>query len=113
MGLLVSIDAGAERTTLSFQGELDLSDGPSLEALIDAVAWTDAAGVVIDLTDLSFLDSAGLGYLVKARQRLCQEGKEVEVRCAHGRIMRTISRSSLNDVLNVSELTNGGRLTDL
>jgi anti-sigma B factor antagonist len=85
MGLLVSVDAAEETTTLSFHGELDLSDGPSLEALFDAVSWTDPTKIVIDLSNLSFLDSAGLGHLIKARQRLCQDGKNVEVLGAQGR----------------------------
>jgi anti-sigma B factor antagonist len=52
---------------LAVAGELDASNAPELRAEIFAVG-TDWARLVIDLTDLTFIDSVGLSTLVAAKK---------------------------------------------
>jgi anti-sigma B factor antagonist len=50
-------------------GELDLYNAPAVrEALFAAVA--DAERLVVDMTDVSFIDSTALGVLIETRGRL-------------------------------------------
>ena len=58
-------DAGA--AVISLAGELDLSTIPKLEPwLLEELR--NPIGVVVDLTRLSFIDSSGIGLLIKASQ---------------------------------------------
>ena len=50
---------------LVLEGELDRLEAPELEAAIDACA--DGLPVVVDLSSLTFIDSAGLHVLLRAR----------------------------------------------
>jgi anti-anti-sigma factor len=45
-------------------GEVDLARRDELDAIIDKVEMSDAAYVVVDLAEVSFLDSTGLRMLV-------------------------------------------------
>jgi anti-sigma B factor antagonist len=57
---------------LSLKGELDVSTCDALrEELVDVIE-KGATDLVIDLTDLSFLDSSGLRGLIEAVQRGAQ-----------------------------------------
>jgi anti-anti-sigma factor len=48
-------------------GELDIAVAPELES---ALAAEDASAVLVDLTEVTFLDSAGLRVLLLASERL-------------------------------------------
>lgn len=48
------------------QGDLDLGAAPDLSEALSLARRSDAGRIVIDLRDLEFLDSTGLGVLVRA-----------------------------------------------
>lgn len=55
---------------LSVSGTIDVLTVPQLETAIAAAAATPSAGLVIDLNDVDFLASVGMGLLVAAHARL-------------------------------------------
>jgi anti-sigma B factor antagonist len=57
--------AGAGVSVVSLVGELDLSTIPSVESRLFDQLRTQS-GVIVDLTGLSFIDSSGIGLLIKA-----------------------------------------------
>jgi anti-sigma B factor antagonist len=54
-------------------GELDLYNAPAVRDALFAVV-ADADRVVVDMTDVSFVDSTALGVLIEARGRLQNRG---------------------------------------
>jgi anti-anti-sigma factor len=57
------------------QGELDVAGTPALEdAIAQAAGTPDLQGIVIDLSQLEFMDSSGLRAVVLADQRLRGQG---------------------------------------
>ena len=54
---------------LSLYGELDVASGPVLEKHIKRLQWAGAAAIVVDLSGLDFVDSAGLQVLIRAFRR--------------------------------------------
>ncbi len=56
-------------TVLTVAGEVDLATAPALENAIDAILSGKPAALIIDLTAVSFLASAGMATLVAAHQR--------------------------------------------
>jgi anti-anti-sigma factor len=63
-----------DRVIVRVSGELDLGAAPLVAATVDELLDVGCAHVVIDLRDLSFLDSAGVHMLVAARHRADQRG---------------------------------------
>ena len=57
-------DSGSRVIRVS--GELDLSTVPSLEQELEAALTRTDGGVVVDLSDLEFIDSTGIAVLVRA-----------------------------------------------
>ncbi|NNH69426.1 STAS domain-containing protein [Nocardia uniformis] len=58
-----------EATVLTVAGEVDLATAPALENAIDTAFGGKPAALVIDLSEVSFLASAGMAALVAAHQR--------------------------------------------
>lgn len=75
----VEIDACETHTVLRPCGELDIA---TVAALRDAVVDTIAGGcadIVVDLTEVTFIDSSGLGVLVGATKRTLRAGGRLVV----------------------------------
>ncbi len=54
---------------ISASGVLDMLTSPQLEASITACLQKNPSTVIVDLTDIDFLASAGMGVLVAARDQ--------------------------------------------
>jgi anti-sigma B factor antagonist len=65
----VDVRRQAQAIVLAVSGELDLSSSAALEEEVATAIDSDAAIVIVDLRALDFIDSTGLGVLVKANQR--------------------------------------------
>ena len=59
---------------LTPRGELDVAGTPALEDALAAAAEAGVAGIVVDLSQLEFMDSSGLRAVVLADRRLHERG---------------------------------------
>jgi anti-sigma B factor antagonist len=76
-------DPGDSRR-LVVQGELDMSTAPKLNGELIRAFRDESAQVVLDLRDISFIDSMGLGVLVSAKQRAKAAGVSMKFRLPDG-----------------------------
>ena len=65
----------SDSVTITVAGEVDLSTAKKLDAAIRAAFETEIGQIVVDLSDLSFLDSVGLNVLLQASARSRQNNK--------------------------------------
>lgn len=71
-------DAGT--AVLTVAGEIDLSTAPRLrEALLEIFSTGGARHLVVDLADVTFMDSTGLGVLVGAHRRIAAADAKMTV----------------------------------
>jgi anti-sigma B factor antagonist len=72
--LRVTIEPAGRASVVCLAGELDLSTLPLLEQPL--LAETASEGdVIVNLTDVSFIDSSGIGLLIRAFRSLPDAGK--------------------------------------
>lgn len=57
-------------TILELEGDLDSSTAPAFREKVEQAAGTEPAQLVVDLTGVEYLSSAGLRVLVFARQKM-------------------------------------------
>ncbi len=79
-------------------GEIDIWTCPALRKALDS-AVDSARRLVIDLTEVTFLDSSGLGVLLDARMRGRQHGPVVLVGVA-GMVRRVLQVSGVSDAFH-------------
>ncbi|HEY2715146.1 MAG TPA: STAS domain-containing protein [Solirubrobacterales bacterium] len=64
--LAVGVFDDAGDRVIRVGGELDLSTVPTLEQELEAALGRPEGGVVVDLSELEFIDSTGIAVLVRA-----------------------------------------------
>lgn len=96
-------EAGVARVSLI--GQLDLAGKPELRDRVGDLLDDDAVtGVVIDLGELTFVDSTGIGALIGCLRLAEGTGKDLRVVGAQGRVAGVL------DLTGVTEFLAGGEV---
>jgi anti-sigma B factor antagonist len=91
--LQIAADESPERVLLSLAGELDIASAPLLESAVDAVDRP----LVIDLAEVTFMDSTGLRALLLARQHAESGGQMLSLRPGPRQVQRVFELSGTID----------------
>lgn len=83
------------------RGELDLATSPELEQQLQHVWDTGAESLVIDLRELEFMDSTGLSIIVKAHQRLSEEGRQLSLVRGSQQVQRLLDLTGVSERLKL------------
>ena len=89
---------GPTAVVLIVLGDLDMAGAPSLRQAVVTVVDSGARLVVLDLTAVDFVDSAGLGVVVGALRRLRTHDGDLVVVCPEPRIRRVFEMCDLDRV---------------
>jgi anti-sigma B factor antagonist len=90
----------AHTAVLSVEGDLDLASAPSLKwALADAVG-AGATQLVIDLAQVSFIDSTALGVLVGAHRSL-DRGTRMAITCSRPEVLNIFELTGLDSTFDI------------
>lgn len=97
------IEGNAHETTVFLRGRLTFNDHSKLRSLIREMSHSEAARQVFDLSALEFVDSAGIGMLLIAREEMANVDKHLVLRKAVGQVKRVLAVSQLYKLLTVEE----------
>jgi anti-anti-sigma factor len=81
-------DAGA--TTVGASGDIDLSTVGELDDELAAAVGSDAATVIVDLSAVTFIDSAGISALLRGRRAADEHGQDFRVTGAAGPVRQVL-----------------------
>ena len=90
-----------ELALVSVSGELDLHTAGCLEARIKEAGTLGADTVLVDLSEISFIDSAALVVLVRETKRLQSRGRSLVLVTNDPRTRRIVEVTGLNRVLRI------------
>jgi anti-sigma B factor antagonist len=96
----VSFDADAG--VVGLHGELDAATLPRLVEVFDVAAGYPGE-LVLDLADLAFIDSVGLGALIRFRNRRAGPYHDLMLRDPQLRVRRILAVTGLDRVFPVSD----------
>ena len=102
-----TLELAAERTSswscvISVSGELDRVSAPSLRELIDEqIADRRIRQLVLDLTEVEFLDGGGLRLLLDASDAMRKDGRRFCVVCSNPHVLRLFMLVDASEQLNV------------
>ena len=90
----------SDRTTrIAPSGELDIASAPEFEQAIAEATAHPGAELVLDLRELTFMDSTGLRTLAKANLKATQAGTSLSIWRGSRQIERVLEISGLADLL--------------
>lgn len=87
--------------TVALIGELDAHSASELGAIFDAVS--DDGKVVVDLSELSFMDSSGLRVIIAGHKRLADGGGALTLKNPTRPVRRLLSVSGLDGHFKIDE----------
>jgi anti-sigma B factor antagonist len=100
-GISVRIAPEGRRIIVSIAGELDLVSAPRLRHALAGLRGDEIDEVVVDLTDLTYIDSVGIGLLVASRRRVDSEGQSFSVRNPAPQVLRLLEITGLVEYLGL------------
>ncbi|HWJ60905.1 MAG TPA: STAS domain-containing protein [Acidimicrobiales bacterium] len=100
---LLQIDvASGPQTTLTLAGEVDPGTAPELQDRLAQLAGDAAiSSVVIDLGQITFLDSSGVRAVIAGSEALRSGGAELILRGANPNVRRVLEVTGLTQLLTV------------
>jgi anti-anti-sigma factor len=97
----IGVECSRVQLVLSLSGELDLASAPLLQEHLLEAAQSDVSEVVVDLEHATYIDSAGLGVLVSAHNRLMARGGNLVICSPTPRSMKLFEIAGLSSYLNI------------
>ena len=82
---------------ISITGELDIAATPELSTVLLMAAGSPGSLVVLDLSEVEFVDSTALGTLLKAGDEIENNGKRLRVVCAGGPVRSLLEMTNLTN----------------
>ena len=84
---------------LRLRGELDIASAPELAGVLERLLATEHRVIVLDLTELSFLDCAGMRPIRAALCELRRRDGSLVIRHPQPRVEHTLQLAGLGDAL--------------
>ncbi len=83
-------------------GEVDVSNAAQLRAALEEVADAGASRTTVDLAQVSYIDSTGIGVLVGATNRAAEAGRSLVVANPQRNVARVFSMLGVDKELGIA-----------
>lgn len=94
-------DNGASRLKLT--SEVDMAAAPGLRAELGYVVESSGADVVVDLADVTFMDSTALSVLIEMRGRLASAARRLRLERVPRAVRRLLDPTGVDRFFDVAE----------
>lgn len=92
-----------EAAVLTLAGEVDVSNVAEVREAGLKLLQSDTKRLVVDLSEVTYMDSSGLGMLVGLLKRVRESGGEVAIAGARERVGRLFEITGLKQVFSLYE----------
>lgn len=100
-GFDVAVHNGPGYDVVSARGELDAATALTLRGAVQEHAPLAQRWLVLDLSDVGFLDSIGVSAVVSARRVALTHRKKMVLACGEGPVLRVLRTARLHEVIEV------------
>ena len=97
----IATTPGTDRYVITVSGEVDLATSPELDVAIIAAIDSGTSSVAIDLTAVSFMDSSGLGVIVRGLKRCREADIDLDLVITNERVLKVFGITGLDQVIPI------------
>ena len=94
--LRIRVCDGNDVHIVTLRGELDVFSGDAVFEVLTEIAGST---VIVDLSELTFIDAAGLGAIIAAKNEIERGGNKLELGGASGMVRRVFEVEDLGYLL--------------
>jgi anti-sigma B factor antagonist len=100
---ITTAELGENAFVVTLAGEADLYTAPELERALEGVIALGATAVVLDLADVTFVDSTTLAILVRYNARFGSLGGDLVIVSDDRRVLRTFEITGLAKMFRIQD----------
>ncbi|CCE03326.1 STAS domain-containing protein [Bradyrhizobium sp. STM 3809] len=97
----LQVDRGAGQISMS--GEFTFTDHGPFKQMVAELFATTGRSVILDLSKLDFIDSAGLGMLLLARDEAKKNDRELILRRPSGQVKRMFGVTKFSTLFTIED----------
>ena len=102
MDLAITVNPTPERYLVAVSGEVDISNVPELRDAINLALEQPPAVVELDFSQVSYIDSTGIGVLVGAAHHARVHDKQLAVTHAQPNVMRVAQLLGVDELIGIT-----------
>jgi anti-sigma B factor antagonist len=99
--LRIEVAQDGSTAVIRLYGELDLAAAPTLNAELETAGATGVSAIVVDLTELEFMDSTGLRAILLAHERCGEYGQRFAIVPGGRQVARLLEIARVEDHLDL------------
>ncbi len=108
MNVKIDINKLGDQTIVSVAGEIDAYTAPKLREAILPLAEETKPNLTINLKNVSYMDSTGLGVFVGLLKSVRKSDGQLNLVELSDRLERLFSITGLSDIIDISSKSEGG-----
>jgi anti-anti-sigma factor len=93
-----AIDSTSEKIYIKILGRLTYSDYNTFNSITNAIEENADRQCVIDLEEVDFIDSAGLGMLLLARDKVANNKGNITIKGPQGQVKKMLELSKFDTI---------------
>lgn len=101
MGMLHKIKSTGLRVEVEIKGKLIYADHPAFRQIVELVGTQENQILTFDLRELEFIDSAGLGMLLLARDKILEVNGIVILKGPVGQVLKMIELGRFDTLFQI------------
>lgn len=101
MDLEIATSHSGSHTVVHVAGEIDVYTAPALRERLDQEIDRGRHDLVVDLSEVTFMDSTGLGVLVGRLKLIRVHEGAMRLVCAHDRVLKVFTITGLDKVFEI------------
>ncbi|MEP6853412.1 MAG: STAS domain-containing protein [bacterium] len=106
--MIFTRDAGdaESQATLVLNGEIDMATAPALRHVTDNLPLAELQELTVDLSDVPFMDSTGVAFLISLRNRM-PAGSQIVLHRPAPVVARVLQLSGLGTIMELAGAPSG------
>ena len=91
------VEGGA--TIIRATGHLDMVAAPQFKALVASIVMGEHAGIVVDLGEVEFVDSSGIGALISGLRTSREAGSSFRIAAPTAQVLAVLDLTNVDRIL--------------
>ncbi|SER86960.1 STAS domain-containing protein [Salisediminibacterium halotolerans] len=101
MNLDIQVTEGEEQTHVALSGEVDVYTASKLKETLNPLAEQEGQVLVVDLSEIDYIDSTGLGIFIGTLKITEKSNSELRLTGLNERVKRLFEITGLNEVIDI------------
>jgi anti-sigma B factor antagonist len=107
MNLVIDVVEESNKSVVNLSGEIDAYTAPNLKESLLPLTQKEGNTVEVDLGNVNYMDSTGLGVFISALKSTKENGSEMKLVNIQERVLRLFKITGLDEIMDLNSTIRG------